>query len=193
MTQRLSVVQHRVVGATWHASEHCEARPISVEPELIVLHCISLPEGEYGTGAPMRLFTGVLDVAEHASFADLAGLKVSAHALIDRQGEVHQFVGFDQQAWHAGHSSWLGRSGCNRFSMGIELEGDVASKFEEAQYQSLTAVVATLIRTYPSLSVGNIVAHADVSPGRKEDPGRGFDWLRFLTELHAEMQFGEYN
>ena len=114
-----------------------------MQPELIVVHCVSLPEGEYGTGAPQRLFTGELDCAEHPSFADLAGLRVAPHLMIDREGQIEQFVSFDKRAWHAGISSWRGRNSCNDFSIGVELEGSVEDDYTVDQYRTLIPVSYT--------------------------------------------------
>ena len=187
MTEELRIdSHHRLNIARWLASSHHAPRPHWAQPELVVIHCISLPEGHYGGGAPQRLFTGDLDCTEHASFADLEDVRVSAHLFIDRQGAVDQFVGFDQQAWHAGLSMWRGRGGCNAFSIGIELEGKVGDGFTEAQYLRLDEVLVALLNRYPSLSRDAIAGHADIAPGRKEDPGAGFDWQRMLVALHRE-------
>ena len=185
---------HRLAEARWRPSEHCD-RPRSKDDEAldvfqcdaIVVHCVSLPEGEFGTGAPARLFTGELDCNEHPSFSDLDGLRVAPHLLIDRQGHVEQFVAFDRGAWHAGQSSWRGRPGCNRFSLGIELEGTLATGFTDAQYVALTEVCAALCAHYPSLSPSAIVGHQEIAPGRKQDPGPYFDWPRLLVPLHRRL------
>lgn len=176
---------HKLEGAVWHSTGHCSERPPGAVPELIVLHCISLPEGQYGTELPIRLFTGDLAVNDDPSLADLEGVQVSAHLLVDRQGGVHQFVGFDQQAWHAGVSSWMGRPGCNAYSVGIELEGCVSEAFEDVQYVALQRVLFGLLEQYDRLSVGNIVGHAEIAPMRKIDPGPYFDWSRVLHCLHS--------
>ena len=178
------VIDHKLVGVEHLQSSHCQVRD-AAEIELVVLHCISLPEDEFGTGAPARLFTGQLDCTEHLSYADLEGVRVSAHLLIERDGNVQQFVPFDQAAWHAGESSWCGRPGCNDYSIGVELEGSVSQSYESAQYLALTGVLYALIEAYPGLSVGNIVGHADVAPGRKFDPGPYFDWRKLYSAVHA--------
>lgn len=174
---------HRLDGVDWRPSPHFEPRPAGVAPELIVLHCVSLPENEFGTGAPMRLFQGQLDVTEHPTFADLQGLRVSPHVFIDRTGHVNQLVSFDHQAWHAGLSSWRHRPGCNPYSIGIELEGSVHQGYAEAQYVNLLHCLRALLAFYPNLSVERVVGHADIAPGRKQDPGPHFDWLRVLQGL----------
>ncbi len=171
---------HRLAGVRWAPSPHHDARPAGINPELVVVHCVSLPEGVYGTGAPERLFLGSLDTTEHASFADLAGLTVAPHVLIDRAGEIVQLVAFDRRAWHAGVSAWHGRSGCNAFSIGIELEGCVAEGYAPAQYESLARVLVTLIGRYAGLSVERVVGHSEIAPGRKQDPGAGFAWSALL-------------
>ena len=175
--------EHRLEGARWQPSAHFDERPAQLTPELIVIHCISLPEGEFGTGFPSQLFCGTLDTACHESFADLDGVRVAPHVLIDRQGSVEQFVGFDKRAWHAGVSSWRGRSGCNDYAIGIELEGCVNNAFTAAQYDALTAVVLALLAHYPGLSVDAIVGHNEIAPGRKADPGPGFSWSAWLCDL----------
>jgi AmpD protein len=188
---------HRLAGARWRPSEHCE-RLRSTDKEAldvfqwdaIVVHCVSLPEGEFGTGAPARLFTGELDCNEHPSFKDLDGLRVAPHLLIDRTGDIEQFVAFDRGAWHAGQSSWRGRPSCNRFSLGIELEGTWNSGYTDAQYVALTEVCAALCVHYPSLSPSAIVGHQEIAPGRKQDPGPCFDWPRLLVPLHRRLVMG---
>ena len=124
---------------------------------------------------------------KRAQFADLAGLEVSAHLLIERQGQVVQFVEFNRQAWHAGVSQWQGRQGCNAFSIGIELEGCDRDVYTEQQYEALKGVLLVLLDAYPSLSVSNIVGHQDIAPGRKTDPGQQFEWATLLRDLHAGL------
>ncbi|MGK0221047.1 MAG: AmpD protein [Limisphaerales bacterium] len=178
---------HKLEGAVWHSTVYCSERPLGGVPELIVLHCISLPEGRYGAELPIQLFTGDLDISADPSFADLEGVQVSPHLLIDRLGGVHQFVGFDQQAWHAGASSWMGRPGCNGYSIGIELEGCVSEGYEDVQYSALQQVLISLLLHYERLSVGNIVGHAEIAPMRKVDPGPYFNWSRVLHTLHSSL------
>tara|TARA_B100000963_G_scaffold236149_1_gene206405 strand:- start:4210 stop:4776 length:567 start_codon:yes stop_codon:yes gene_type:complete len=178
---------HRLDKAVWRPSEHFDLRPSGLQPELVVVHCVSLPEGEYGTGAAQRLFTGELDCGEHPSFADLEGVRVAPHVLIDRQGQIEQFVSFDKRAWHAGVSVWRGRSGCNDFSIGVELEGTVAEDYTVPQYRKLIQLVGTLMDAYPRISADAIVGHCDIAPGRKADPGPKFDWLRVVGQVHRHM------
>lgn len=166
-------------------------RPSGSEIDLLVLHSISLPPGKYGGGEVERFFCNALDPAEHAYFATIAELRVSAHLFIDRQGEVVQFVDFDKRAWHAGRSSYQGREECNDFSIGIELEGTDTDTFEPAQYETLAAVCAALMRSYPALSADRIAGHSEVAPGRKFDPGVGFDWDEFRLLMSARLVMSE--
>jgi AmpD protein len=159
-------------------SPNCDARPEDAVVELIVIHNISLPPGEFGGPGIIELFTNCLDPDAHPYYAEIAGRKVSAHFLIRRDGELIQFVPCDQRAWHAGASSWRGRSRCNDFSIGIELEGTDDLPFEHIQYQKLAELVRVIKSQYP---IADIVGHSDIAPGRKTDPGPHFDWLRFHT------------
>ncbi len=164
-------------------SPNCDERPPGVKPELIVIHNISLPPGRFGGKEIDALFMNSLDPSVHPYFSEIAGLKVSAHVLLRRDGEIVQYVPFQLRAWHAGDSAYCGRSRCNDFSIGIELEGTDVLPFTEIQYQRLVALVDCLLRTYPSLSAEHIVGHSDISPGRKTDPGECFDWDKFRTSL----------
>lgn len=157
-------------------SPNQDARPAGTEVSLAVIHCISLPPGEYGGDAIERLFTNRLDPQAHPYFREIHGMKVSAHFLVRRDGELVQFVPVARRAWHAGASSWRGRSRCNDFSVGIELEGAEDSPFEDAQYRTLGDLLK-------GLGLREIAAHSDVAPGRKTDPGRYFDWPRLLSAL----------
>jgi len=157
---------------------HWDARPAGVGPELIVVHGISLPPGEYGGPWIEQFFGGRLDPAAHPYFAAIAGQRVSAHVLIRRDGQAVQFVPFGQRAWHAGVSSWRGRSACNDFSVGIELEGTDDQPYETSQYAALAELVRALCETYPGLTRDQVVGHSDIAPGRKTDPGESFDWPR---------------
>ena len=161
-------------------SPNCDQRPAGSEPTLLLLHSISLPPGEYGGDAIERLFTNRLDPRAHPYFSEIFSLRVSAHFVIRRDGEVVQFVPVHLRAWHAGESSWRGRSRCNDFSVGVELEGTDDTPFEEVQYARLTALVRALRATLPLCSVA---AHSDVAPARKTDPGARFGWQRFLAAL----------
>jgi AmpD protein len=161
-------------------SPNCDSRPAGAEVSLAVLHSISLPRGRYGGDAIERLFTNRLDPAAHRSFVELAGLRVSAHFLIRRGGELLQFVPLEQRAWHAGVSRWRARERCNDFSIGIELEGVDNGRFAAAQYARLAELMRMLQSVLP---LREVAAHSDVAPGRKSDPGTHFDWARFLLQL----------
>lgn len=147
---------------------------------LVVVHSISLPPGLYGGDAIEQLFHNRLPLAAHPYFAQLAGLRVSAHFLLRRDGSLLQFVSCDRRAWHAGVSSWRGRPQCNDYSIGIELEGLEGDTFEAAQYHALARLLRALARRYP---LQEAVGHEHVAPGRKADPGSGFDWARLRQAL----------
>ena len=164
-------------------SPHCDARPAGTVPELLVVHGISLPPGEFGGPWIDRLFTGTLSPEAHPYFREIAATRVSAHALIRRDGAIVQYVPFGERAWHAGASQYRGRESCNDFSIGVELEGTDDTAYAEAQYQQLAALAAALLAAYASLSTGHIVGHGDIAPGRKTDPGAAFDWPRFRALL----------
>jgi N-acetyl-anhydromuramoyl-L-alanine amidase len=167
-------------------SPFCDARPAGVVPSLIVVHGISLPPGEFGGPWIERLFTGNLNVKAHPFFLGLQGWRVSAHVVIRRDGAAVQFVPFGARAWHAGQSEYRGRTACNDFSVGIELEGTDHTPYTDAQYTSLAALCAALLRTYPSLSAEAIAGHSDIAPGRKTDPGPAFEWERWRALLAAQ-------
>jgi AmpD protein len=160
-------------------SPNYDARPAGAAPELLIVHGISLPPGEFGGPWIDRLFTGQLPPAAHPYFREIEGLEVSAHALVRRDGEIVQYVPFGERAWHAGKSTYRGRSACNDFSIGIELEGADGIPYTDAQYQVLAALTQALLKAYDTLSAEHIVGHRDVSPGRKDDPWDSFDWPRF--------------
>jgi AmpD protein len=159
---------------------NCDERPPGAEVTLAVIHSISLPPGEFGGDAIERLFTNRLDPGAHPYYRDIAGLKVSAHFLIRRDGETLQFVPVERRAWHAGASAWRGRGHCNDFSVGIELEGTDDGPFEDAQYAALARLLARLRAQLP---LRDIAAHSDVAPARKRDPGTRFDWRRVFAAL----------
>ena len=151
--------------------------------DLLIIHNISLPPGQYGTGCVDQLFCNSLDSSAHPFFEEISGLRVSAHLLIDRLGSVTQFVPLFKKAWHAGDSVFEGRASCNDYSVGIELEGTDFEPFTDEQYQALVGVTKLLLQEYPCLNSKRIVGHSDVAPGRKTDPGPYFDWPRFLQGL----------
>lgn len=169
-----------LAGARRVPSPNCDSRPPQAPVTLAVLHAISLPRGEYGGDAIERLFTNRLDPAAHPSFAGLAGVKVSAHFLLRRDGALVQFVPLHLRAWHAGASRWRGRERCNDFSVGIELEGADDAGFAPAQHRRLADLLAALAARLPLRAVAG---HSDIAPGRKTDPGAGLDWARLLGDL----------
>ncbi len=169
-------------------SAHFDARPAGVLPELLVVHGISLPPGEFGGPWIDRLFTGTLPADAHPYFRDIATQRVSAHALIRRDGQIVQYVPFGERAWHAGQSSYRGRTACNDFSIGVELEGTDETPYTDAQYQALAALTVALLAAYPSLSAQAIAGHSDVAPGRKTDPGPAFDWARLRALLDRKVR-----
>ena len=155
----------------------------SNEVSLLVIHNISLPPGNYGGDYIEKFFTNQLDHEEHPYFQDIAGLKVSSHLLIKRDGSITQFVPFNKKAWHAGISTFRGREDCNEFSIGIELEGTDESKYEKEQYESLISVTKELMSFFPDIKKDTIVGHSDIAPDRKTDPGKSFDWNYFRSNL----------
>ena len=176
-----------VRGAHQLPSPNQDDRPLDCPLELVVIHAISLPPGEFGGPWIDDLFGNQLNPQSHPYFAQIAELRVSAHVLIRRQGQITQYVGFDQRAWHAGVSRYQGRECCNDFSVGIELEGDEDTVFTTEQYTALTQLLRALADKYPSLAKPLcVVGHADISPGRKTDPGPMFDWEFLRTSLRAE-------
>lgn len=169
----LKIKNNLIVGAEVELSTNSSERYDDIE--LIVIHCISLPEGEYNNNHPKDLFLNKLDLSIHPSFETLKNLKVSSHLLINRDGSFQQFVPFNKCAWHAGQSSFEGKEDCNKFSIGIELEGTINESFTDQQYTILNEIIGLLRREYP---VKNIVGHSEVAVGRKKDPGPYFEWKR---------------
>ena len=161
-------------------SPNQDDRPEGAEPSLIVVHGISLPPGQFDGDGVERLFTNRIDRSAHPYFATIADLRVSAHFLIRRNGSLLQFVGCGQRAWHAGQSCWRGRSRCNDFSIGIELEGVDDVPYEKRQYTLRARLIDALHKRYP---IEDIVGHSDVAPGRKTDPGPAFQWTRLCRML----------
>ena len=162
------------------------ARPPQALIDLIVLHSISLPPGQYGGTEVQQLFTNQLDWQAHPYFKAIEGLVVSSHFFIRRDGELWQFVSCDDRAWHAGASCYRGRTNCNDDSIGIELEGLEGELFEPAQYQALTQLCAAIMEQFP---IDYIAGHEHIAPGRKADPGSGFDWLFFQNNLNRGTRF----
>ena len=178
---------HLLESAVARASPNCDARPSGFDVTTLVIHCISLPKGQFGTGLPAQLFLNAIDFARYPELEELRNYRVSAHLLIERTGAVTQFVPFNKRAWHAGESEWQGRKDCNDFSIGIELEGIDDGLFEDAQYDVLTNTLVALLRRYPTLSLGNVVGHSEIASGRKTDPGSGFDWQRVFKAVRTRM------
>lgn len=168
--------RHWLTGVTQNPSPNCDERPDPADITLVVIHCISLPPGEFGGPYIDQLFCNQLDPEEHPYFQEIYQLNVSAHLLIKRTGEIVQYVPFDRRAWHAGKSVYAGREKCNDFSVGIELEGAEQTAYADEQYRQLAAVIKILLKTYPKLSPERITGHSDIAPGRKTDPGNSFDW-----------------
>lgn len=154
-------------------------RPMGCEPDLLVIHNISLPPGEYGGDCIEQLFTNCLDWDAHPYFNEIRGTEVSSHLLIRRDGEVVQFVDFLERAWHAGISSYQGRTDCNDFSIGVELEGTDEDAYTDVQYGILAAVSRALFRQFPAMGRSRIAGHSDIAPGRKTDPGASFNWDKY--------------
>lgn len=171
----MKIKQGWLTGVRHVPSTHCNERPDNEAPSVLVIHNISLPPGEFGGPWIDRLFTGTLPPDAHPYFADIAALKVAAHCLIRRDGEIVQYVPFDKRAWHAGISQFEGRENCNDFSIGIELEGTDSEPYSEAQYRALQQVTLLLLQNYP-VTPSRITGHSDIAPVRKTDPGPAFDW-----------------
>ena len=172
-----------IVTARQVLSPHFDERPPAVQPDLLVIHGISLPPGEFAGSWIEAFFCGNLPAGAHPYFAEIAHLRVSSHLLIRRPGTLVQFVPLGSRAWHAGASSFGGRSGCNDFSIGVELEGTDDLPYDPRQYATLSALTTALCNAYPAISDDRIVGHADIAPGRKTDPGSAFDWLRYRNAL----------
>ena len=180
---RISARSGLVVPAVQCPSPNQDARPDGVEPRLVVLHGISLPPGHYGGREIEALFTNTLDHDAHPYFDEIRGLEVSAHLLVRRDGSVTQFVPLTERAWHAGTSCFRGESACNDYSIGIELEGEDETPYDDRQYETLQAILHAVFAAYPQITPREIAGHCDVAPGRKSDPGPAFDWLRLYDGL----------
>ncbi|WP_299083240.1 1,6-anhydro-N-acetylmuramyl-L-alanine amidase AmpD [uncultured Paraglaciecola sp.] len=165
--------------AEYCQSTHCDERPDPHQISLLVIHNISLPPNEFGGDYIKYFFTGCLDPNLHPYFASIYHMRVSAHCLIRRDGHILQFVPFDKRAWHAGVSSFQGVTRCNDYAIGVELEGADHIAYTQAQYQSLSNLTKTLMQQYPAITLGRIVGHNDIAPGRKTDPGFAFDWSAY--------------
>jgi len=170
-------------GAEFRPSPNCDDRPAQIEPEVLIIHAISLPPGEFGGQAIDQLFTNCLDPDEHTYFQEISGLEVSAHLLIRRTGELIQYVPLVRRAWHAGVSRCEGREHVNDFSIGIELEGSDNQEFEAVQYDVLVGLTKLLMQEFPAIRSERIYGHSDISPGRKTDPGPFFDWTGYRERI----------
>jgi AmpD protein len=175
----------RLDEARWVGCGNCDDRPDGVVPDLLVIHNISLPPGQFGGPWIEQLFQNRLDPEAHPYFRPIAGVPVSAHLLIRRDGESLQFVDLCRRAWHAGRSDFMGRQACNDFSIGIELEGADTIPFTDAQYKRLAVTSAEIMRRFPKITPQRVVGHSDIAPGRKTDPGPAFDWPRYRAMLAA--------
>lgn len=176
-----------LAGVCRYPSPNCNERPAGTAVDTLIVHGITLPPGQFGGGHVDALFTNRLDPEAHPYFAEIAALRVSAHALITRTGVITQYVSFDRRAWHAGQSRFGGRANVNDFAIGIELEGTDDCPYTQAQYRQLGRLAIALLRYYPAMTRDRIVGHGDVAPGRKTDPGPAFDWQRLERELLAAV------
>ena len=172
-----------LIGVTQRPSPNYDERPSETDIDLVVIHGISLPPGHFGGPWIDHLFTNSLSPEAHPYFSEIARLRVSAHVLIRRHGEIIQYVSFYQRAWHAGNSEFQGRRACNDFSIGIELEGADDIPYTKRQYEQLARVCVTLMGVWPAISYQRIVGHSEIAPGRKTDPGLAFSWHRLRGQI----------
>lgn len=179
----MKIKNHRLQDINFLESPNFNDRPIDEDISLLVIHSISLPPKKYNTDHIERFFLNELDFSSHNFYKNIDGMKVSAHVLIKRNGEIIQFVPFNKRAWHAGVSSYKGKNDCNNFSIGIELEGSDDDIFEDIQYEQLSLITSLLIAEYDLITKDNIKGHSDIAPERKTDPGVLFDWDRYLTNV----------
>ena len=176
----MEILNHRLTCARQLSSPNTSSRIEEGDISLLIIHNISLPPGQYGGSHIDDLFCNQLDCSVHEFFEEIKDLRVSSHLLIQRGGEITQYVPFNRKAWHAGISSFQEREECNEFSIGIEMEGCDEEAFTAIQYEQLAAVTTTLMAQYPAIKADRIVGHSDVAPGRKTDPGPMFDWEKYL-------------
>lgn len=180
---RVDVTSGLVEGARFVPSPNCDARPTGSKPEVLIIHAISLPPGKFGGPGVEQLFCNALDATEHPYYAEIEGLRVSAHLLVRRDGELLQFVPLHLRAWHAGQSQCEGRPRVNDFSIGVEMEGCDDAPFDDAQYRVLAQLTDHLLAAYPAITPARIYGHSDIAPARKTDPGPMFDWDRYRSAL----------
>ncbi|MBV1840257.1 1,6-anhydro-N-acetylmuramyl-L-alanine amidase AmpD [Photobacterium ganghwense] len=180
--------QHWLEGVRHVPSPFHDPRPDPADISLLVVHNISLPPGQFGGPYIEQLFTGTLNPTDHPYFEAISGIRVSAHCLIRRNGDIIQFVPFDCRAWHAGVSQFAGRDKCNDYSIGIELEGTDNLPYTQAQYDALAELTRVLLNCYPRLDSQRITGHEFIAPGRKTDPGLAFDWLAYRQKLQADIE-----
>ena len=179
-----TITNHRLDQAEFIESPNFSERPEGVDPSLIVLHNISLPPGRFGGDFIKQFFVNSLNSALHPYFKEISDLRVSSHLLIERDGNIIQFVEFNKSAWHAGVSEYEGQKDCNDFSIGIELEGTDSDPYQDIQYSILSGISECLMGSYLEINKERIIGHADIAPDRKTDPGDSFDWLRFRDSLN---------
>lgn len=179
----MKIDNHWLSQVTKVSSPNFDERSNPPDISLIVVHCISLPPGQFGEIYISQLFCNQLNPDEHPYFKEIYQLKVSAHLLIKRDGEIIQYVAFNKRAWHAGVSEYKGKTKCNDYSIGIELEGIETQAYTDQQYKQLSQVIKILIRHYPGLSASDVVGHSDIAPGRKTDPGEIFNWEKLFSSL----------
>ena len=179
----MQIKNHWLIPAEKKPSDNQDDRPDENDISLIVIHCISLPPGQFNTPYIDQLFSNQLLAQDHPYFQEIHQFKVSAHILINRKGKISQYVPFNKRAWHAGLSTYQGRSQCNDFAIGIELEGTETLAYTEQQYSQLALLIKTLLNHYPGLSHKRITGHSDIAPGRKNDPGASFSWQKFFRLL----------
>lgn len=166
---------------------HFDARPNADDVSLLVIHNISLPPNQFGSEYVESFFAGKLDPTQHPFFESIYKMRVSSHLYIRRSGEIVQFVNFNDRAWHAGMSSFQGRTRCNDFSIGIELEGADNISYSDAQYNAVQRATCSIMRAYPNITMGRIVGHMDIAPGRKTDPGVAFNWTRYRQAVYSQI------
>ena len=181
------IQNHFLVGARQKPSPNYSDRVDENDISLIIIHNISLPPGNFGTRYIDQLFCNGLNPNHHPYFVKISELKVSAHLLISRDGDVTQYVPLNKKAWHAGDSAFKGRKNCNEFSIGIELEGTDYEAFTDIQYKTLIRITERLLKCYPKINLDRIQGHSDIAPGRKTDPGPYFEWDRYLDKLNRSL------